>query len=100
MGMKVFFEANPEEARIAEALTKDSKLMRQTAMTEILQEYYASMVGMGDDAFQAKLTAVEKSPECAPIIDAIKKGEPIQQYYTNEATMLKMNRAVGGIPED
>merc|ERR1711972_732967 len=77
-----------------------SKTVRDMSTASILQEYYSSMLGMGDDAFQSKLSGLERSPEFGPIIAAIKKGESVQQYYYNEPLMLKMNRAVGGLPED
>merc|ERR1712066_71254 len=64
--------------------------------------YYEAKVAYGDDAFTAKLSALEKSPDFAPIFDDIKKGgvPAAMQYYYNEPLMLKMNRAIGGIPEE
>merc|ERR1711972_221298 len=72
------------------------------AQTNAIQEYYEAKVAYGDDAFTAKLSALEKSPDFAPIFDDIKKGgvPAAMQYYYNEPLMLKMNRAIGGIPEE
>merc|ERR1711972_551801 len=67
-----------------------------------LQEYYTSKLAYGDEAISMKLGSLEKNPDFAPIFDEIKKaGVPAAMtYYYNEPLMMKMNRAMGGIPEE
>jgi len=98
--MKSYYEANPEEARMAEAQAKDAKTMRDAAIAETLQEYYSSLLGMGDDVMKTKMDALERSPEFGNMIGEFKKGGSPQGYYYNEPLMIKMNRAMGGLPED
>jgi hypothetical protein len=100
--MKDFLEKNPEEARRLENQAKDSQAMREMAQINAIQEFYESKVAYGDDAFTSKLSALERNPDFAPIFDDIKQGgvPAAMQYYYNEPLMLKMNRAVGGLPEE
>merc|ERR1712187_585174 len=49
-----------------------------------------------------KMSGLEKNPDFGPIFDDIKKGgvAAAMQHYWNEPLMMKMNRAMGGIPEE
>jgi len=100
--LKDFLEKNPEEARRMSNQAKDAQSVRDLAQTNAIQEYYEAKVAYGDDAFTAKLAALEKSPDFAAVFDDIKKGgvNAAMMHYYNEPLMLKMNRAMGGIPED
>jgi len=99
---KSYLEANPEEARRMEAFSKDAKQVRDWMQTEAIQDYYGSKLSYGDEGMTSKLMSLDKNPDFAHIFDDIKRGgvQAAMQHYHNEPLMLKLSRAMGGIPEE
>jgi len=99
---KMWVANNPEEARKMETYFKDSKQVRDWMQTNTLSEYYDTKVGSGDEMVSMKLLGLEGNPEFAHIFEDIKKGgvQSAMQFYYNEPMMLKISRAMGGIPEE
>jgi len=99
---KKFLEENPEEARRWETFSKDAKAVRQYSQQTAIQEYYSSKISSGDELTTNRILGLEKSPEFAHIFEDVKRGgmAAAQQHSYNEPLMLKISRAVGGIPED
>jgi hypothetical protein len=99
---KAFLEANPEEARRTEAFYKDAALLRDYLKNAQLTEYYEGKLGAGDEMTATKITGLEKNPDFAHIFEDIKRGgeQSTMAYYYNEPLMLKLSRAMGGVPEE
>jgi len=99
---KKFLESNPEEARRWDSFAKDAGAVRAHLQTQAFQEYYAAKLGYGDDQVTSKLTGLERNPEFAHIFEDIRRGgaQAAMQHYYNEPMMLKISRAMGGVPEE
>jgi len=97
-----WLEDNPEEARRHEMLTKDAAAVRSHLHQSALVEYYQSKISYGDDAVTSKMAALEKHPDFAHIFEDVKRGGPqaAMQHYHNEPLMMKLSRAMGGVPEE
>merc|ERR1719195_1645801 len=70
--------------------------------TNALYEYYGAKLGSGDEQVSAKLMGLERSPDFAHIFEDIKRGgaQVAMANYSNEPMMLKLSRAMGGLPEE
>jgi len=99
---KKYLEENPEEARKWESFSKDSKAVRQYSQQTAISEYYQSKISSGDELTTNRVMGLEKNPEFAHIFEDVKRGgmAAAQQHSYNEPLMLKVSRAVGGIPEE
>lgn len=99
---KRFLEANPEEARRMETFSRDAKQVRGWMQSQAITDFYNTKLQQGDQTIMGKLAALDQSPEFGPIVNEIKKGgkDTAKQHLDNEALMLKISRALGGIPED
>merc|ERR1712060_692616 len=99
---KRWMEDTPEEARRMESFSKDAKQLRDYHQTNALHEYYNAKLGSGDDIVAGKLLGLERSPDFAHIFEDIKRGggQAAMANYNNEPLMLKLSRAMGGIPEE
>ncbi|CAE8647765.1 unnamed protein product [Polarella glacialis] len=99
---KKFLEANPEEARRMETFSRDAKAVRGWMQTQSISEYYNARLSNGEELVSNKFSALEKNPEFAHIFEDIKRGgnQAAMQHYHNEPLMLKISRAMGGIPEE
>mmetsp|Transcript_80451 Transcript_80451/g.227879 ORF Transcript_80451/g.227879 Transcript_80451/m.227879 type:complete len:278 (+) Transcript_80451:70-903(+) len=99
---KRWMEDTPEEARRMEAFSKDAKALRDWHQTNALHEYYSAKLGTGDEAVSARLAGLERSPDFAHIFEDIKRGgaQAAMANYSNEPLMLKLSRAMGGLPEE
>merc|ERR1711948_246080 len=69
---------------------------------QALQEYYQMKINTGDESIYNKIQLLEKNPDFVNVVDDIKRNgaQAAMQYYYNEPLMLKMSRAMGGVPED
>merc|ERR1719189_3048261 len=85
-----------------ESFYKDAKAKREMMQTNALYEYYGAKLGSGDDMVSGKLLGLERSPDFAHIFEDIKRGgaQAAMANYGNEPLMLKISRAMGGIPEE
>merc|ERR1712032_669526 len=65
-------------------------------------DYYGGKLSYGDEAMTGKLMSLDKNPDFAHIFDDIKRGgvQAAMQHYHNEPLMLKLSRAMGGVPEE
>jgi len=99
---KKFLESNPEEARRWDGFCKDAAAVRADLQQKAFQEYYSAKLGYGDDQVTGKLTGLERNPEFAHIFEDIRRGgaQAAMQHYYNEPLMLKISRAMGGVPEE
>merc|ERR1712187_838095 len=95
-------EDPPAEARRMESFSKDAKQMRDWPQTNALSEYYNAKLGSGDEVVAGKLIGLERSPDFAHIFEDIKRrgAQSAMANYNNEPMMLKLSRAMGGIPEE
>merc|ERR1712014_356010 len=87
---------------MGEAFSKDAKQVRDWMQTEAIQDYYGSKLSYGDEMMTGKLMSLDKNPDFAHIFDDIKRGgnQAAMQHYHNEPLMLKISRAMGGLPEE
>jgi len=99
---KKYLEANPEEARRMETFSRDAKAVRAWMQTQAISEYYNTRLSNGDEVVTSKFTALEKNPELAHVFEDVKRGgnQAAMQHYHNEPLMLKISRAMGGVPEE
>jgi len=99
---KKWLENNPEEARRSESFAKDSSAVRAHLQTNAFQEFYQTKLGYGDEQLSMKVKSLERNPDFAHIFDDIKRGgmQNAMQHYYNEPLMMKISRAVGGVPEE
>merc|ERR1712217_22727 len=99
---KRWMEDTPEEARRMESFYKDAKAKREMMQTNALYDYYSAKLGGGDEQVSGKLLGLERSPDFAHIFEDIKRsgGQAAMANYNNEPLMLKISRAMGGIPEE
>ncbi|CAE7347663.1 AKR2A [Symbiodinium natans] len=99
---KKYLEANPEEARRMETFSRDAKAVRAWMQTQAITEYYNTRLSNGDEVVTNKFNALEKNPELAAIFEDIKRGgnQAAMQHYHNEPLMLKISRAMGGVPDE
>lgn len=99
---KKYLENNPEEARRWETYAKDAAAVRAHLQTNAFQDYYQTKLGYGDEQVGMKVKALERNPDFAHIFDDIKRGgmQSAMQHYYNEPLMMKISRAVGGVPEE
>jgi len=99
---KRYMEETPEEARRMESFSKDAKALRDWHQTNALYEYYQAKLGSGDDMVTSKLLGLERSPDFAHIFEDIKRSgaQAAMANYSNEPLMLKLSRAMGGLPEE
>jgi len=99
---KRMLEESPEEARRWESFTRDFKAVKQWMQTQAINEYYESKLNSGDEAVTSKLMGLDKQPEFAHVFEDVKRGgtQAATQHSYNEPLMMKVNRAVGGIPEE
>eukprot|EP00930_Biecheleria_cincta_P023114 TRINITY_DN16739_c0_g2_i1.p1 TRINITY_DN16739_c0_g2~~TRINITY_DN16739_c0_g2_i1.p1 ORF type:complete len:295 (+),score=80.25 TRINITY_DN16739_c0_g2_i1:124-1008(+) len=99
---KKYLEANPEEARRMETFSRDAKAVRAWMQTQAISEYYNTRLSNGDEVVTGKFNALEKSPELAHVFEDVKRGgnQAAMQHYHNEPLMLKISRAMGGLPEE
>jgi len=97
-----WLEENPEEARRMEMYTKDAGAVRSHLHQQALVEYYQSKLNFGDEQVSAKIAALERNPEFVHIFEDIKRSGPqaAMQHYHNEPLMMKLSRAMGGVPEE
>merc|ERR1719188_389228 len=95
--LKTYAEANPEEARRMSWQSKDATYIRDSAMSDVLREHYETKLAYGDEAFLARLSAMEKNADLAPVFTAVKQGgsSAAMQFYYQDQLMIKMNRAIG-----
>jgi len=91
---KRYLEGNPEEARRTETFSKDAKAMRTYMLQQAIQEHY--------QAVTRSLAKLVTDPEFVHIFDDVKREgtEAALQHSYNEPLMIKVSRAVGGIPEE
>lgn len=94
--------ASEEEARRMETFSRDAKAVRAWMQTQAISEYYNTRLSNGDEVVTSKFTALEKNPELAHIFEDVKRGgnQAAMQHYHNEPLMLKISRAMGGVPEE
>jgi len=99
---KKFLEANPEEARRWDAYAKDASAVRAHLQTNAFQEYYQQKLSYGDEQVCSRIAGLERNPEFAHIFEDIKRGgsQAAMHHYYNEPLMMKISRAVGGVPEE
>jgi len=99
---KQYYEAHPEDARRSEEAAKDAKTTRDTMQMNYLWDYYSSKLAVADELTSSSFTDLENNPDLTHIFQDIKSGgaQAAMQYYYNEPLMLKINRLMGGIPED
>jgi len=99
---KRWLEDTPEEARRMEMYTKDAVAVRSHLQQQTLVDYYQSKLTYQDEQVSSKLAGLENHPDFVHLFDEIKRGGPqvAMQYYHNEPLMMKMSRAMGGVPED
>ncbi|CAE7249848.1 AKR2A [Symbiodinium pilosum] len=99
---KKYLEANPEEARRMETFSRDAKAVRAWMQTQAITEYYNTRLSNGDEVVTNKFNSLEKNPDVAAIFEDIKRGgnQAAMQHYHNEPLMLKISRAMGGVPEE
>eukprot|EP00931_Biecheleriopsis_adriatica_P076009 TRINITY_DN49766_c0_g1_i1.p1 TRINITY_DN49766_c0_g1~~TRINITY_DN49766_c0_g1_i1.p1 ORF type:complete len:277 (-),score=90.09 TRINITY_DN49766_c0_g1_i1:107-937(-) len=99
---KKYLEANPEEARRMETFSRDAKAVRAWMQTQAISEYYNTRLSNGDEVVTGKFNALEKNPEVAHIFEDVKRGgnQAAMQHYHNEPLMLKISKAMGGVPEE
>jgi len=99
---KKYLEANPEEARRMETFSRDAKAVRAWMQTQAISEYYNTRLSNGDEVITGKFAGLEKSPELAHIFEDVKRGgnQAAMQHYHNEPLMLKISRAMGGLPDE
>lgn len=99
---KKYLEANPEEARRWESYAKNASEVRAHLQTNAFQEFYQAKLGYGDEQVAAKVSSLERNPEFIHIFDDVKRGgmQVAMQHYHNEPLMMKISRAVGGVPEE
>mmetsp|Transcript_21579 Transcript_21579/g.26581 ORF Transcript_21579/g.26581 Transcript_21579/m.26581 type:complete len:273 (-) Transcript_21579:77-895(-) len=99
---KKYLEANPEEARRMEQFSRDAKAVRAWMQTQAITEYYNTRLSNGDETVTGKFNALEKNPDLAHIFEDIKRGgnPAAMQHYHNEPLMLKISRAMGGVPDE
>eukprot|EP00416_Gambierdiscus_australes_P022218 CAMPEP_0171069728 /NCGR_PEP_ID=MMETSP0766_2-20121228/9330_1 /TAXON_ID=439317 /ORGANISM="Gambierdiscus australes, Strain CAWD 149" /LENGTH=276 /DNA_ID=CAMNT_0011526143 /DNA_START=65 /DNA_END=895 /DNA_ORIENTATION=- len=99
---KKYLEENPEEGRRWETFSKDSKAVKISLQQSALDEYYNTKLNSGDEAVSNKLLGLNTNPEFAHIFEDVKRGgtQAAMQHSYNEPLMIKVSRAVGGIPEE
>mmetsp|Transcript_9526 Transcript_9526/g.17674 ORF Transcript_9526/g.17674 Transcript_9526/m.17674 type:complete len:276 (-) Transcript_9526:132-959(-) len=99
---KKYLEANPEEARRMEQFSRDAKAVRAWMQTQAITEYYNTRLSNGDEVVTNKFNSLEKNPDVAHIFEDIKRGgnQAAMTHYHNEPLMLKISRAMGGVPEE
>eukprot|EP00421_Protoceratium_reticulatum_P017512 CAMPEP_0168387250 /NCGR_PEP_ID=MMETSP0228-20121227/15846_1 /TAXON_ID=133427 /ORGANISM="Protoceratium reticulatum, Strain CCCM 535 (=CCMP 1889)" /LENGTH=133 /DNA_ID=CAMNT_0008400475 /DNA_START=53 /DNA_END=451 /DNA_ORIENTATION=- len=99
--MKKYLEENPEEARRTETFNKDAKAVKQWMQQQAMGEYYQGKLYGGDEVITSKLLGLEKNPEFAHVFEDVKRSgmQAAHQHSYNEPLMMKLSRAVGGIPE-
>jgi len=99
---KKMLEESPEEARKWESFTRDFKAVKAWMQQQAITEYYESKLSAGDETITNKLLGLDKQPEFAHIFEDVKRGgtQAALQHSYNEPLMMKVNRAVGGIPEE
>mmetsp|Transcript_59754 Transcript_59754/g.139181 ORF Transcript_59754/g.139181 Transcript_59754/m.139181 type:complete len:277 (-) Transcript_59754:103-933(-) len=99
---KKYLEENPEEGRRWETFSKDSKAVKISLQQSALDEYYNTKLNSGDEAVSNKLLGLNTNPEFAHIFEDVKRGgaQAAIQHSYNEPLMMKVSRAVGGVPEE
>jgi len=99
---KKHLEANPEEARRMEKFARDAKEVRAWMQTQALTEYYNTKLNHGDQTVIGKLLSLEQIPELAQVFNDVRQGgaQAAMRYYRNEPLLLKVSRAMGGIPDE
>lgn len=99
---KKHLEANPEEARRMEKFARDAKEVRAWMQTQALTEYYNTKLNHGDQTVVGKLLSLEQIPELAQVFNDVRQGgaQAAMRYYRNEPLLLKVSRAMGGIPDE
>lgn len=99
---KMHLEANPEEARRMEKFARDAKEVRAWMQTQALTEYYNTKLNHGDQNVIGKLAALEQLPELNQVFNEVRQGgaQAAMKYYRNEPLLLKVSRAMGGIPDE
>lgn len=99
---KKHLEANPEEARRMEKFARDAKEVRAWMQTQALTEYYNTKLNHGDQTVIGKLMSLEQIPELAQVFNDVRQGgaQAAMRYYRNEPLLLKVSRAMGGIPDE
>jgi len=99
---KKYLEENPEEARMQEMWSKDSKAVKAWLQKQALEDFYGVKLNSSDDATGSKLAALEQNPEFAQVFEDVKRGgaQAAIQHSYNEPLMMKVSRAVGGVPEE
>jgi len=100
--LKVWLKDHPEEARRTDLYTRDAAAMRNNFQSQALNDYYQAKMNSWDEGFYKKIAAMESNPDFAHIFDEIKRNgtQGAMPYYNNEPLMMKMSRAMGGVPED
>lgn len=99
---KKHLEANPEEARRMEKFARDANEVRAWMQTQALTEYYNTKLNHGDQTVVGKLLSLEQIPELAQVFNDVRQGgaQAAMRYYRNEPLLLKVSRAMGGIPDE
>lgn len=100
--VKQMLEQSPEEARRWESHSKDFKAVKTWMQWTALNEFYTSKLSTGDEIVSSKLLGLASQPEFAHVFEDVKRGgmQAAQQHSYNEPLMMKINRAIGGIPEE
>jgi len=99
---KKYLLENPDEARKMEAFMKDAAGVRKWQQQQALWEHYQGRIAGGDEYVTNKIMGLPANFEFAPIFDEVRKSGVIAAlaHSNNEPLLVKVSRAVGGIPDD
>jgi len=100
--VKAYVEGNVEAARALRELVKSSDAMRGWLQTQAIVEHYSEKLSSGDRLVLDRMSAMEDDPELAAVVDDVRANgfEAAMKHFHNEELMLKINKIMGGVPED
>jgi len=100
--VKHYLQKNPQVARSLQTFATEPEALRGWLQTQVIAEHYNVRLTDGDAEVCARIDALKKDPELAPIIESIKKDglEAALKYCNDEELMQKVSCKMGGIPAD
>lgn len=100
--MVKYYKQHPAEARRVERFNKDSKQFKSWLLQREIASYYAQKCRAGDQAVTSRMVALEKDAELRHMYEDIKSGgkSMLIAHTVNEPMMMKLNRVLGGVPND
>jgi hypothetical protein len=100
--VKQYLESKPDVAKNLQSFAKNPDAIRGWLQTQVIAAHYQTKIANDDASVQERMKSLKEDPELKPIFEDIEKNglEAALKHANNEELMLKISRAMGGLPQE